>query len=145
MAALLASLGCQPMETDDHRSAGLSRTLEGDGSYHVVVTLSRAAVDQTTTGLWVRATAFGQETDAAVSLVPDDAALDGQITSTEGEATLDVDDLAAMCPAEGECVIGLTVLVEGGSPIDTSIAASVSRPLDAGRFTADATLTIVQD
>jgi len=140
---LLASLGCQPTETDDYRRQSLLRAVTDGESYHLTITLSRAAIDEATGGLQLSVSGSTRDRSSAiVTLVPDDAALDELVG---GGSYLDVPELATFCPAVGDCVLGLTVVPEGTAVIDTSLYAHVSRPIADGRFTAEATLTLVED
>lgn len=143
MTALLASLGCQPTETDDYRRQSLARTVTDGEGYHLTLTLSRAAIEQATSGLQLSVSGRARDGSAAiVTLVPDDVALDELVA---GGSYLDVPQLSTICPAVGDCVLGLTVVPEGTTVNDTSFYAHVRRPIVDGRFTAEATLTLVED
>ena len=143
VVTLLASLGCQPTETDDYRRQSLLRAVTDGESYHLTITLSRAAVEQATSGLQLSVSGSSSDgSSAIVTLVPDDAALDELVG---GGSSLDVPELSTICPAVGDCVVGLTVVPEGPDVIDTSFYAHVRRPIADGRFTAEATLTLVED
>lgn len=151
IAALVAGLGCSPTETVDYRTDNLSRPIGQTGSFHITVVLSRAAVEQGDDGFYLSASALSNG-DVDVDLVPDDASLEAWIDNADpgepGDAgtSINTSDLAALCPAEGDCRIGLTVLVESTEDDATSsVHAQVRRLVADGRFTADATVTIIED
>jgi hypothetical protein len=146
VVAAVLILACQPTQTHDELEA--QRPIPGPArvTTHLTVQLSRAAIEESDGDAFI---SIGLPISGiAVSLTPDDATLDADVTeSTESSfATLDVSDLDAVCPAEGPCEIGMSVEIAAHDAESTAtVFARVTKDLQRGRFTAAATIAVVTD
>lgn len=105
--ALWLALGCQPIRPHFRGTDGLPVTLRPGDSAHVTLVATRAAVDQADNGLRLEVTTVSRGLPAGLSVVPDDASLDELFTAYGGNVS--AADLSRICPATGECLVGVTL------------------------------------
>ena len=81
-----------------------------------------------------------------IVLTPDDAALDRRVVVDSSSAGLSIPDIRALCAGEGPCEIGFTVSVPAHDPgLGARVSLRLTRSLDRGAFSEDATAEIVFD
>lgn len=123
LAYAVAALGAlTTIATSAPRSHLLSdrgaRTFDPGERVHLVVRASRAAVVHADRGdvfFYVRGT-----TSAGFAVTPDDAGLAAGPTSFIGAfASVPLEELEDLCPGEGDCDIGLDVVLDESAPLTT--------------------------
>lgn len=104
--SLLLTLACQP-ELPDFRGTREMLTLAPGESVHFTFVATRAAIDQATNGLVFRAETVPYGSAPPITATPDDPSLDELFSGAYGSVS--AAELARICPATGECLIGLTL------------------------------------